>query len=368
MACAFPEEDLNEICDPCGGQRTCVCLKCVVNLCDKCKDSHVDNVDNHDILDLPQLELDMPMCEEHDDAASNSYCWICQASICDECVKKHESDGHAVIDIVSAAIVKRNHLVRQHAEEKHRIQPQLENQVQNIEEGVEAYKAYIQNLRDAMVAQAERMKEMVNEIVEERQRELKQMEKNSTILLEEQRQKLEGHMGEINDTINEYREIERSGDQEKIKEFADKNLDKIKRLKQLPELVEVKPPTYESPQVDVEFIRKMFGTLEMNTFTWTTSENLVLPDTEDLIQLPELNKEEFKQKFGTLIVTEAEATEDQAPEQSTTPNDEASSPTRERPEVAVEELRSLAIDEDSTDGEESMGVEEKKTSDTESDH
>lgn len=159
---------------------------------------------------------------------------------------------------------------------------------------------------------------MVNEVVEERQRELKEMEKNSAIILQEQRQKLEDHVAEIHDTINEYRETEQSGDPEKIKEFSDKNMDKISRLKQFPEMVKVTPPTYESAKVDVDFIREMFGTLVFKEHTWFTDERLKIPDPEELIQLPTIDKEEVCKKFGTLVVTEAEPTEEDTQENQRT--------------------------------------------------
>ena len=315
MASAFPEEDMQELCDICQSDRIGYCLKCMVGLCEKCKDTHVDNGDEHDLINLPPLKPNMPMCREHDDRESSLYCWGCQVPLCEECAQeKHQKEGHDVIKMMTAAIMKRNQLVRDYAEEKHKLTPKLLSQAQNIEEGVEAYKAYFQNLKDAMRAQAEKLKEMVNEIVEERQRELKEMERNSNMILEDQRQKLEGHVAEIHDTINEYRETEQSGDPQKIKEFADKNFDKIQRLKQFPELVKVTPPTYESPQVDVEFIRKMLGTIVIKQHTWTTTEPLKFPDQEELTELPTLDKEEVRKKFGTLVVTEAEATEDETTE------------------------------------------------------
>ena len=184
-----------------------------------------------------------------------------------------------------------------------------------------------------MRAQTKKLNEMVNEIVEERQRELKEMEMNSDIIVEDQRHKLKGH-SEIHDIINEYRETERSGDPPKIKEFADKNMDKIQRLKQFPELVKVTPPTYESPQVDVEFIRKMLGTIVIKQHTWTKTESLKLPDQEELAELPTLDKEEVRKKFGTLVVTEAEATEEETTEAPMAENEEeTTSPGDEEEEM-----------------------------------
>ncbi|XP_061176488.1 uncharacterized protein LOC133185351 [Saccostrea echinata] len=370
MACAFPEEDLNEECDSCGSHRTCFCLKCVTSLCDKCKEKHVDNEDDHDILELPPMEPDMPVCDVHD-ITCTLYCWTCQESLCQSCVQeKHTGDDHYVLDIESAALIKRNQIIKEHAEGKHIISPQIQNQVQNIQDGVEVYKAYIQSIKDAMIAQAERMKEMVNEIVEERQRELKEMERNSAITLEQQRQKLEGHMAEIHDTINEYRETEQTGDPEKIKEFADKNKDKIKRLKQLPELEEVRPPTYESPRVDIEFIRQMFGHLVLKQHTWSTTESLSIPNQEELLQLPELDKEEIRKRFGTLTVTESERTEEhhdsENPENLNMNSDDDQTSTIHDLEEMTEESLIEEVSRDNDD--ETFRNEEQNTSDPESDH
>ncbi|XP_062586289.1 E3 ubiquitin-protein ligase TRIM71-like [Saccostrea cucullata] len=373
MACAFPEEDLNEECDCCGNHRTCFCLKCVVSLCDKCKEKHVDHEENHDILELPPMEQDLPMCDVHDDITCTLYCWTCQESLCQYCVQeKHTGDGHHVLDIESAALIKRNQIIKEHAEGKHVLSPQIQNQVQNIQEGVEMYKAYIQSIKDAMIAQAERMKEMVNEIVEERQRELKEMERNSAMTLEDQRQKLEGHMAEINDTINEYRETEQTGDPEKIKEFADKNRDKIRRLKQLPELEEVKPPTYETPKVDIEFIRQMFGKLMLKQHTWSTSESLAIPNQEELIQLPELDKEEIRKRFGTLTVTNTEPTEAQEDsvnaENLNTNSDDNPIPTiHDLEEMAELESRTEEVTDDTVTDEGTLRNEDQNPSDQDND-
>ena len=73
MASAFPEEDTQELCDICQSGRICYCLKCMVGLCEKCKDTHVDNEDEHDLINLPPLKPNMPMCREHDDRESSLY-------------------------------------------------------------------------------------------------------------------------------------------------------------------------------------------------------------------------------------------------------------------------------------------------------
>lgn len=349
MASAFPEEDLDESCDNCGEDRVCYCLKCMLSLCKKCKDSHAHSEEGHDILDLPPLEQNMPMCVQHNDRESTLYCWGCQVPTCEECAREnHLKEGHDVVEMTTAALIKRNQLIRDFAEEKNKLTPQLQSQVKNIEEGVEAYKAYFQNLKDAMTAQAEKLKQMVNEVVEERQRELKEMEKNSAIILQEQRQKLEDHVAEIHDTINEYRETEQSGDPEKIKEFADKNMDKISRLKQFPEMVKVTPPTYESAKVDVDFIREMFGTLVFKEHTWSTDERLKIPDPDELIQLPTIDKEDVRKKFGTLVVTEAEPTEEDTQENQRT---EETDPPVEAPEGDREFSESVISDHEDIPGE-----------------
>ena len=44
---------MQELCDICQSDRICYCLKCMVGLCEKCKDTHVDNEDEHDLINLP---------------------------------------------------------------------------------------------------------------------------------------------------------------------------------------------------------------------------------------------------------------------------------------------------------------------------
>lgn len=83
-------------------------------------------------------------------------------------------------------------------------------------------------------------------------------------------------------------------------------------------MVKVTPPTYESAKVDVDFIREMFGTLVFKEHTWSTDERLKIPDPEELIQLPTIDKEEVRKKFGTLVVTEAEPTEEDTQENQRT--------------------------------------------------
>ena len=59
---------------------------------------------------------------------------------------------------------------------------------------------------------------------------------------------------------------------------------------------------------------KMLSTIVIRQHTWTTTESLKLPDQEELAELPTLDKEEVRKKFGTLVVTEAEATEEETRE------------------------------------------------------
>ena len=101
-------------------------------------------------------------------------------------------------------------------------------------------------------------------------------------------------------------------------------------MKQFQELVKVTPPTYESPQVDVEFIRKMLGTIVIKQHTWTTTERLKFPDQEELTELPTLEKEEVRKTFGTLVVTEAaDATEEETRETTVTETDEKTTSPRD---------------------------------------
>lgn len=64
---------MQELCDICQSDRICFCLKCMVGLCEKCKDTHVDNEDEHDLINLPPLKPNILMCREHDDRV---YCTV----------------------------------------------------------------------------------------------------------------------------------------------------------------------------------------------------------------------------------------------------------------------------------------------------
>ncbi|XP_078312855.1 uncharacterized protein LOC144619284 [Crassostrea virginica] len=66
----------------------------------------------------------------------------------------------------------------------------------------------------------------------------------------------------------------------------------------------------------------MLGTIVIKQHTWTTTERLKLPDQGELTELPTLDKEEVRKKFGTLVVTEEEATEEETREAPMAENEE----------------------------------------------
>ena len=78
----------------------------------------------------------------------------------------------------------------------------------------------------------------------------------------------------------------------------------------------------------------MLDTIVIKQHTWTTTESLKLPDQEELAELPTLDKEEVRKKFCSLVVTEAEATEEETTEAPMAENEEeTTSPGDEEEEM-----------------------------------
>ena len=249
-------------CD-CGNPSEHHCSTCGKNLCNTCKQTHLQNNDTrrHSVVEYTEKltpgNLLSLLCHNHDENECVYWCQICDKAACIDCV----TDSHR-----GHEFTKLNTIFRERRASLQKELDNLENKTlkgwkELMAEATNKTSEFLDrvNVMDQKIEErANEFHKKVDEIKETNKKELNEFKTLKLAVLHEQEKKVLEGLEKVKQKIKECEDRLRSSDMENLLEHEVTKDDK-KNL--LPAIFCVKVPVFSHSQIDTKSLTEMFGQL-----------------------------------------------------------------------------------------------------------
>lgn len=236
------------------------CDVCHVYLCKICVGKHIsDEYYNHQIVPFEQRlrTLVYEKCELHSNEACELRCQSCDLVVCELCAASHKSKGHEIITLESIFEKKKTDIKNDFKELQTIISPtytdiakELENEIDNLDEGYEKLATAISN-------NGKEWHRSIDIVINKMKSEITEMKKKHREVLEEHLLKIKQIECLIQRNLTTLSQLEKCNVVSEIMNYVSRNKEFNKR----PPRVHISFPKFHPERVKMEHIYKMFGSL-----------------------------------------------------------------------------------------------------------
>nr|XP_022308899.1 uncharacterized protein LOC111114735 isoform X2 [Crassostrea virginica] len=236
------------------------CNDCHLPMCEQCKDEHrkSPNNKNHYIVLYRQRKHRLPIekCKLHPTKNVDIFCRECKTPLCLKCFLGKEHKGHEFDDLEEIYAEKYALWQGEFSKIQKQFLPTSEELKTDIKEDVKEIKKIMESIRTSMKAEAESLKNLVDEVTSEKVEHTHTMEKSLLHMLKSQETTYNDYikyLGKMSDKFQEYL----STTNQKL--LSSKNL----KLKTIPETSKPVQPVYTVGQFNRDDIAKLLGRLNV---------------------------------------------------------------------------------------------------------
>ncbi|XP_022312752.2 uncharacterized protein LOC111117812 [Crassostrea virginica] len=234
------------------------CNDCHQPMCEQCKDEHrkSPNNKNHDIVLYRQRKHQLPIekCKLHPKKNIEIFCKECKTPLCLKCFLTEEHKGHEFDDLEEIYAKKYALWQGEFSKIQKYFLPTSEDLKTDIKEDVKEIKKIMESIRTSMKAEAESLKNLVDEVTSEKIEHTHTMEKSLLQMLKSQKTTYNDYMkylGKMSDKFQEYL----STTNQKLLSSD------ILKIQSIPETSKPVPPVFTSCQFNRDDVDKLLGKL-----------------------------------------------------------------------------------------------------------
>nr|XP_022304456.1 protein wech-like [Crassostrea virginica] len=232
------------------------CNDCHQPMCEQCKDEHrkSPNNKNHDIVLYRQRKHRLPIekCKLHPTKNIDIFCKECKTPLCLKCFLTEDHKGHAFDDLEEIYAKKYAVWQGEFSKIQKYFLPTLEDLKTDIKEDVKEIKKIMENIRTSMKAEAESLKNLVDEVTSEKIENTHTMEKSLIQMLKSQETTYNDfitYLGKMSDKFQEYL----STTKQKLLSSE------ILKIQSIPETSKLVPPVFTTGQFNRDDVDKLLG-------------------------------------------------------------------------------------------------------------
>nr|XP_022312760.1 tripartite motif-containing protein 5-like [Crassostrea virginica] len=232
------------------------CNDCHQPMCEQCKDEHrkSPNNKNHDIVLYRQRKHRLPIekCKLHPTKNIDIFCKECKTPLCLKCFLTEEHKGHEFDDLEEIYAKKYALWQGEFSKIQKYFLPTSEDLKADIQEDVKEIKKIMENIRTSMKAEAESLKNLVDEVTSEKIKHTHTMEKSLLQMLKSQETTYDDYikyLGEMSDKFQEYL----STTNQKLLSSQ------ILKIQSIPETSKLVPPVFTAGQFNRDDVAKLLG-------------------------------------------------------------------------------------------------------------
>ncbi|XP_078310241.1 uncharacterized protein LOC111135535 [Crassostrea virginica] len=231
------------------------CNDCHRSSCEQCRDDHLKNPDTqtHEIVPYRyrKQRLSVEKCKHHPTRNIDIICQECQIALCLKCFTK-EHQGHKFDDLEEIYAEKYALWQGEYSKIQKYFLPTTQGLKTDIEEDVKKIRKIMESIKTSMNAEAESLKNLVDEVTSEKKKQAHTMEKSLLKMLKSQETTYDdyiAYLGKMNDDFQEYLSL------------TNKKLlfSETLRIKTIPETTRPVPPVFTKGKFSKDDISKLLG-------------------------------------------------------------------------------------------------------------
>ncbi|XP_078327958.1 uncharacterized protein LOC111114737 [Crassostrea virginica] len=266
------------------------CNDCHQPMCEQCKDKHRKRPDTkyHDIVLYRQRKHRLPVekCKLHPTKNVDIFCRECKTPLCLKCfiIKGHK--GHEIDELEEIYAEKYTLWQGEFSKIQKYFLPTSLNLKTDIKEDAIEIKKIMESIRTSMKAEAESLKNMVDEVTSEKIRYTHTMEKSYLQMLKSQEKTYDdyiAYLGNISDKFQEYLSIRN----QKLLSSV------ILEIQSIPETTKPVPPVFTAGQYNRIDVAKILGRVSVPN---TEPEKRKIQPTEVVSSSMEFTEKQLDQR------------------------------------------------------------------------
>nr|XP_022341349.1 tripartite motif-containing protein 5-like [Crassostrea virginica] len=236
------------------------CNDCHRPLCEQCREEHLKNLDTktHEIVPYRYRKQRLPVekCKHHPTRNIDIFCKECKIPLCSKCSTKDEHQGHKFDDLEDIYAEKYALWQGEYSKIQKNFLPTTQGLKTDIKEDVTEIKKIMESIRTSMNAEAESLKNLVDEVTTEKKKHTHTMEKSLLKMLKSQETTYDdyiAYLGKMNDEFQEYLSL------------TNKKLlfSETLRIKTIPETTRPVPPVFTKGKFSKDDISKLLGSVNV---------------------------------------------------------------------------------------------------------
>ncbi|XP_078329846.1 uncharacterized protein LOC111117819 [Crassostrea virginica] len=236
------------------------CNDCHQPMCEQCKDKHrkSPNNKNHDIVFYRQRKhrLSIEKCKLHPTKNVDIFCRECNTPLCLKCFLGKEHKGHEFDDLEEIYAEKYALWQGEFSKIQKYFLPKSEDLKTDIKEDVKEIKKIMESIRTSMKAEAESLKNLVDEVTSEKIKHTHTMEKSLLQMLKSQETTYNDYIKYLGKMSEKFQEYLSTTNQKLLSS-------KILKLKTIPETSKPVPPVFTPGQFNRDDVAKLLGILNI---------------------------------------------------------------------------------------------------------
>ena len=231
------------------------CNACHQPLCEHCRDEHQKSPRNkkHEIVLYRHRKQQLPVekCEDHPTRTVDMFCRECQIPLCSKC-SIMEHTGHKFDDLEEIYAEKYAFQQREFSKIQKYFLPTTQGLKTDIEEDATQIRKIMESIRTSMRAEAESLKNLVDEVTTENLENTHTMEKSLLKMLKSQETTYDDYIAYLGKMSDEFQQHLSLANQKLI--FSE-----TLKIKTIPETTRPVPPVFIPSQFNKDDVTKILG-------------------------------------------------------------------------------------------------------------
>ncbi|XP_078329841.1 uncharacterized protein LOC111111650 isoform X2 [Crassostrea virginica] len=236
------------------------CNDCHQPMCEQCKEEHrkSPNNKNHDLVLYRQRKHRLPIekCKLHPMKNVDIFCKECKTLLCLKCFIMKEHKGHEIDDLEDIYAEKYALWQGEFSKIQKYFLPTSEGLKTDIEEDVSEIKNIMENIRTSMKAEAESLKNLVDEVTSEKIEHTHTMEKSLLKMLKSQETTYDNYITYLEEMSEKFQEYLSTTNQKLLSSD-------ILKIQSVPETSKPVPPVFTPGQFNRDDVAKLLGILNI---------------------------------------------------------------------------------------------------------
>ena len=232
------------------------CNACHRPLCEQCRDEHLKSPDNqeHEIVLYRHRKHQLPVekCKLHPTRNIDMLCRECQIPLCSKCSTMKQHKGHEFDDLEDIYAMKYALWQGEFSKIQKYLLPTTQGLKTDIEEDAIEIKTIMERIRSSMKAEAESLKNLVDEVTLENINHNHIMEKSLLKILKSHETTYDDYITYLGEMTDEFQEQLSTANQKLL-------FSKTLEIQAIPETTKPVPPVFTAGQFNKDDVTKLLG-------------------------------------------------------------------------------------------------------------